>query len=248
MKKQNIKAWAALVWLGVWQLAALLVNREILLVSPLKVVWRLVELCATVDFWQSIAFSLCRIAGGFLLAAALGTLLAALAFHLPPLRDLLAPAMAAIKATPVASFIILALIWFSSRNLSVLISFLMVLPIIYTNVLGGLCAADPALNEMAGVFGIAPLRRARYVLLPQLAPYFRAGCSVALGLCWKAGIAAEVIGMPEGSIGEHLQQAKVYLETPDLLAWTVCIVALSALFEKIVLAAIDAGLKRLERM
>lgn len=248
MKKRGIRAWAVLLWLGIWQLAAMLVGRDILLVSPLKVAVRLAEMCITVDFWESIAFSLCRIAGGFILAAALGALLAALAFRFAPLGEFLSPAMSAVKATPVASFIILALIWFSSRNLSVLISFLMVLPIIYVNVLGGIRAADPALREMARVFAIPPLRRLRYVLLPQVAPYFRTGCSVALGLCWKAGIAAEVIGMPGGSIGQHLQQAKVYLETADLLAWTVTIVALSAAFERIVLLLLDRGLRCLERM
>ena len=245
MKKRGIRAWAVVLWLGIWQLAATLLGREILLASPLRVAVRLTEMCVTVDFWKSIAFSLQRIAGGFLLAAALG---AALAFRFRALRDFLSPAMQAIKATPVASFIILALIWFSSKNLSVLISFLMVLPIIYTNVLGGIRAADPALNEMARMFAIPPLRRLRYVLLPQIAPHFRTGCSVALGLCWKAGIAAEVIGMPGGSIGQHLQQAKVYLETADLLAWTVTIVALSAAFERIVLMLLDKSLRSLERM
>ena len=248
MKKQRIKPWAVLLWLGLWQLAAMAVGRDILLVSPAKVILRLMELGITALFWKSIAFSLCRIAAGFLLAAASGTLLAVLAHRFASLRDFLSPAMRAVKATPVASFIILALVWFSSRNLSLLISFLMVLPIIYTNVLGGIEDADPGLNEMARVFRIPPGRRLRYVLLPQVMPYFRAACSVALGLCWKAGIAAEVIGMPGGSIGEQLQQAKVYLDTPDLFAWTITIVLLSAVFERIVLALMDAVCRRLEGM
>lgn len=248
MKKHTIKPWAVVLWLLVWQLASMAVGKDILLVSPLKVLRRLAEMIVTAHFWQSILFSLCRIGFGFLLAASLGVLFAVLAHRFGWVRDFLSPVMRTVKSVPVASFIILALIWFSSRNLAVLISFLMVLPVIYTNVLGGIAACSRQMDEMAAVFRIPAMRRLRYVILPQVTPYFRTGCSIALGLCWKAGIAAEVIGMPDGSIGEQLQQAKVYLDTPDLFAWTITIVLLSVLFEKIVLKALDAGCRHLERM
>ena len=152
------------------------------------------------------------------------------------------------KTIPVASFIILALVWFSSRNLAVLISFLMVFPVIYTNVLNGIIQTDRELLEMAEVFSVAAGRRIRYIYLPQVMPYLRAGCSVALGLCWKSGIAAEVIGMPKGSIGERLQQAKVYLDTADLFAWTLVIVVVSLLFEWLFLWLLDRSTRAVERM
>ena len=146
--------------------------------------------------------------------------------------------MLAVRSVPVASFIILALIWFSSENLSVLISFLMVLPVIYVNVLGGIRCVDRQLLEMAQVFRIPKIRVVRYIYVPQVMPYFYTACSVSLGMCWKAGVAAEVIGMPKGSVGERLQQAKVYLDTPDLFAWTLVIVAASLVFEKAVLSVV----------
>lgn len=120
--------------------------------------------------------------------------------------------------------------------------------IIYTNVLAGIEAADRQLLEMAEVFLIPVGRRIRYIYLPQVIPFFRSGCMVALGLCWKSGIAAEVIGPPSGSIGEHLQQAKIYLDMPDLFAWTLVIVLVSLAFEKTVLALLSWTAKRLERM
>ncbi|MFR8023128.1 ABC transporter permease [Eisenbergiella massiliensis] len=163
-------------------------------------------------------------------------------------RDLLAPAMAAIKAVPVASFIILVLIWVPSRNLSVVISFLMVLPVIYTNVLGGILSTDRKLLEMAQVFRIPLFRRIRYIYLSQLLPYLRTGFSLSLGLCWKAGVAAEVIGIPKGSIGEKLYEAKVYLETPDLFSWTLVIVLISVIFEKLFLRFIDKTVALIEKM
>ena len=147
-----------------------------------------------------------------------------------------------------ASFIILVLIWVPSRNLSVVISFLMVFPVMYTNLLKGIESTDRNLLEMAQVFRISLPRRIRYIYVSQVLPFFRAGCSVALGLCWKAGIAAEVIGIPEQSIGEMLYNAKIYLNTPDLFAWTVVIVMISLLFEKLFLAGIDWCVAQLERM
>lgn len=245
---KKLRVWAVLFWLAVWQAGSMVIGREILLVSPLKTLLRLGQMTVTASFWLSIAFSFCRIAAGFLLAVTAGSILAALSFRFLRVRELLAPVILAMKTIPVASFIILALIWFSSRNLAVLISFLMVFPVIYTNVLAGIEAEDRELLEMAEVFGMSRLRRLRYIDIPQVFPFFRSGCEVALGLCWKSGIAAEVIGMPRGSIGERLQQAKVYLDTPDLFAWTLVIVAVSLLFEKAFLLALKRGIKTLERM
>ena len=242
------RAWAVIFWLLLWQVGAMAVNQRIILVSPLRVLARLAELAPTLEFWGAIGYSMVRITAGFLLGAAAGTLLAALSARFRRGEELLAPAFLAIKSIPVASFIILALILFSSRNLAVLISFLIVLPVLYANILGGIRAADRQLLEMARVFCIPAARRIRYVYLPQVFPYFRSACGSALGLCWKSGIAAEVIGMPDGSIGEQLQQAKIYLNTPDLFAWTLVIVLVSLAFEKVFLALLKRGEHALERM
>ena len=153
---------------------------------------------------------------------------------------LLAPGVAAAKTVPAASFIILALVWLDARTLPLFISGLMVFPPVYLNVLEGLRQRDPRLQEMARLFRVPFLRRLLGLDLPQVLPYFRASASLALGLCWKAGAAAEVIGLPPGTIGERLYMAKVYLQTPDLFAWTIVIVALSVLFERLFLALTDA--------
>lgn len=235
-EKHEIRLWAVLFWMIVWQFVSVWLDSDILLVSPVKVVRRLLQLMLTVPFWKAVCFTLLRIASGFLLAVAVGVVLAAAASRFARVQELLAPVMLAVKSVPVASFIILALIWFSSRNLSILISFLIVLPVIYTNVLSGIRSVDRQLLEMAQVFRIPGVCVVRYIYLPQIMPFFYSACSVALGMSWKAGVAAEVIGIPKGSVGERLQQAKVYLDTPDLFAWTLVIVTASLCFEKIVLS------------
>ena len=140
------------------------------------------------------------------------------------------------------------LIWVSPENLSVIISLLMVFPVIYTNVKDGIRSMDRNLTEMADLFAVPITLRIRYIYASQILPFFRAGCSLALGLCWKSGIAAEVIGLPENTIGENLYNAKIYLNTPDLFAWTLVIVVVSVLFERIFLRLIDLGVRRVERM
>lgn len=247
-RSESIRVWAVAFWLIIWQLGAMALNQSIILVSPVRVLVRLAQLIITADFWGAIAYSLCRIGLGFIAGIVFGTLLAALSAKFCHVEELLAPAMLAVRSIPVASFIILALILFSSRNLAVLISFFMVLPIIYSSVLEGIRTADHQLLEMAKLFRIPPQRCIRYVYLPQVMPYFRSACGSALGLCWKAGIAAEVIGMPRGSIGERLQQAKVYLDTPDLFAWTLVIVVISLVFEKVFMALMNACTVWLKRI
>ncbi len=236
---------AAVLALAVWQGAALLVGSPILLPSPVRVAARLAVLVPTADFWSVIGFSLLRIAGGFLLALVTATVLAFGAGRFSLLEILLRPYVLAIKSVPVASFIILALIWLRASQLSLFISFLMVFPVLYTNVLAGIRSADGQLLEMARVFRVPWKRRVRMLYLPAVEPFLLAGSATALGMSWKAGVAAEVIGVVGGSLGERLYDAKIYLMTADLLAWTVVIVALSAGFEKLILWLLGRAFRRI---
>ena len=199
---------------------------------------------AAAEFWQRIGFSAGRILLGFGLGAVSSVVLAVAAGRWAWVEALLAPVMQLVKATPVASFIILALVWVSGSSLSVLISFLMVLPVRYGAVRTGIGSVDVQLLEMAKVFRLPLGRRLRAIWLPAVLPAFRQGCSVALGICWKSGVAAEVIGLPDGSIGDALYRAKITLSTGELFAWTFVIILLSAVFEKLFLALLDRAVAR----
>lgn len=235
-KRYGLKLAVAVFWLLVWELLSLRIGEEIFLPSPGAVWSTLLELSATPDFWMTILYSSLRIITGFILAITAGILLAVFSYNSRIIRELISPAMRIIKAVPVASFIILVLLWVNKKNLSVIISFMMVLPLIYTSVVQGLQAADQKLLEMAKVFHLSPFKRITAVYLPAVLPYFISGVSVGIGFCWKSGIAAEVIGIPAGSIGERLYEAKLYLMTKELFAWTVVIIAISIVFEKVFLS------------
>ena len=242
----GVRLFAVCFWLLVWQLAAWAIDARIILVGPLEVLARLASLATTGEFWASVGLSLGRIALGLVAGIAAGVVLAVAASRARILRELLAPLVGALKAVPVASFVILVLLWVSSSSLSIVIAWIMAFPIVYANVLEGIEQTDPQLLEMADVFDVRPLDRLRLIYLSQVLPYFRVAVSLALGLSWKAGIAAEVIGLPDLTIGEHLYDAKVYLDTPDLFAWTVAIVVVSVALEALVGRALDAALARWE--
>ena len=242
--KTALRPWAVAFWLLVWQgasmaLATLYPHGHLLLASPLAALVRLGQLAVTAAFWRSIARSALHIFGGFLLSCAAAVVLAAPSARSRAVRELLAPLVAVVKAVPVVSFIILALVWLDAGSLPLFISALMVFPPVYLNVLAGIDSADPKLLEMARVFRVPFRRTLGGIWLPQVLPYFRAAVSLALGLCWKAGVAAEVIGLPAGTIGERLYTAKVYFQTPDLFAWTAMILAVSVLLERLFLAGVD---------
>lgn len=225
----------------------MIVDQSILLVSPIEVAVRMTTIWQTEGFLSSLWFSFCRIAGGFLLALAAGVLLAALSGRFSWVETALWPFMITVKTVPVASFIVICLIWLSAKNLSIFISFLIVLPVVYGNVLEGIKSEDRKMIEVGTVFGMPPLRRLLYIHMPQLKPFVLSACRTSLGMAWKAGVAAEIIGTPDGSIGKQLFYAKIYLDTDDLLCWTVIIVIISVLFEKLfmwLLKRCYAGLER----
>ena len=110
----------------------------------------------------------------------------------------------------------------------------MVLPIVAGNVLTGLRAADKDLLEVCKLYRFSFGKTVRTLYLPALMPYFLTAARTSLGLSWKAGIAAEVLCSLSASIGGQIYEAKVYLETPSLFAWTITVIFLSMLIESLI--------------
>ncbi len=239
---------AVAFWLAVWQAAAMAIGQEVFLVSPVQALRTLVQLLPRADFWQRVGFSSGRILLGFVLGAVVSVVLAVCAARWSAADALLAPVMQLVKATPVASFIILALVWVRGASLSVLISFLMVLPIVYTNLLDGFRATDEKLLEASSVFGMSHTARLRFIYLPQIKPFLISASKTAMGLAWKSGVAAELIGSPAGSVGEALYYTKLYIETADLFAWTVAIVLASVICEKAFCFLLRRAFERSEKL
>ena len=244
LRKLLPAAGAGLFWLAVWSLLAALVGKELLLPSPGQVLRCLVQLAAGAEFWRTVFRSIFRVLSGILAATVLGVLLAALTERSRVCRLLLAPLMTVVKSTPVASFIILALIWLGRDILPVVITGLMVLPVVWANVSAGIAGQEGKLLEMAAVYRMSRWGILRHITVPSVLPHFRAALSSALGLGWRAGIAAEVLTVPQLSIGKRIFEAKLYLETTELFAWTLTVILLSLLIERVLLRLVRAEPRR----
>ena len=226
---------ATLFWVAVWYLLACRMEQPLLLPSPEHVLRRWGELVVSAEFWRITLTSIGRILLGTAAAMVLGVALAVLTVASSLAHALIAPVMTLVQAAPVASFVILILLWVDRDFLPAIICAMMVLPVVWSNVCTGIRQTDRQLLEMAKVSKLSPLRVLRRIWVPSVMPYFRAACGSALGLGWKAGIAAEVLAVPKVAMGRMISDAKLYLLTEDLFAWTLTVVLLSLALQKLVL-------------
>lgn len=235
-------------WIGIWYAVALLVDQVILIPTPHTVVVTLWNLVCTTLFWQSVGISLLRISVGFIAALAVGCLLAVLTVRWTVFRTLFSPILHIIRAAPVASFIIIMLVWIRYQFVPVFISFLMVLPIVWLNVEQGIREIDPQLTEMSTLYRLSFSKRLFSLYFPSVKPFFLTAAVNGLGFAWKSGVAAEVICRPEFSIGKELQDAKIYFETPEVFAWTAVVVLLSLLLERLLVKVTNTYGRRKEKI
>lgn len=244
--RKNILMYAAVgaFWLGVWQLISMAIAQELLVPAPFAVLRVLWQDVMTLDFWQSVGTSMLRIAVGFILAALSGVLLAVVTVRLKVLRSVLSPLLHCIKSAPVASFIILALVWIPTDNLPIFICFLMVLPIVWSNVERGILETDEKLLEMARVYRLGKRQIFLHVQVPSVMPYLMTALTTSLGFAWKSGIAAEVICQPRFSIGRQLHIGRMHLETAEVFAWTAVVILMSVLLEYLLKKLVNVFSKR----
>lgn len=216
-----------LFWLAVWQLLYELVNRDVLIASPVQVAERIAVWCTQPKYWTIVGETIGRILLGFAAALLAGIALAAATAASAVFRALAAPLIRMVRAVPVASFIILVLVWVRTAYVPTLITFLTVVPIVWENLSRGITETDRDLLEMAQVYRLSVGKKLRWIYFPELLPYFASACSTGMGFAWKSGIAAEVIAVTRLSIGGQIYNAKIYLETADLFAWTAIVIAIS---------------------
>lgn len=224
-----------LLWIGIWHIASTSINNEIFLPSPKSVFnafWY--NLLPSKTFYKSLINSLYNIGLGFLIGALLGISFAIISSISNIIKAFISLPIKVVKSVPVASFVILSLLWFDASKLAIFVPALIVLPTIYINTLAGINQTNDKLLDMAKLFHISFPKRLFHIYIPCTIPYILSACSLAVGMAWKAGVAAEIIGLAKESIGNELYKAKLYFMTPELFAWTIVIVLLSILCEAFV--------------
>lgn len=218
-------------WLLIWSALSLAVGKEILLPSPFAVLKRLAVLSLSSEYWISCGMSLVRICAGLVTGTAVGVLLAAVCVRFKACDALFSPVLSVVRATPVASFIILALVWLGRGRVPAFTSFLMVLPVVSSSVIVAIKNVDTQLVEMMHTLRVPQRKVFTRLYIPSVLPSFAGAFKTSLGLAWKAGVAAEVLCTPKYSIGNSLYNSKIYLETAELFAWTATVIGLSMILE-----------------
>lgn len=225
------KKLSILFWIILWHIIALVLNREVYLPTPINTIKALFNIIQTKGFFISIFYTLFRVFTGFFISFLLGIILGLFSSFNRHIYDLLNPLVISVKSTPVISIIIIFLSWFKSGTVPIIITFLMCFPIIWTNVVEGVKNTDKLLVDMAKVYKVSKYNILKHIYLPSILPYIVSGSLTALGLGWKVAVAAEVLSQPNYSIGAHLYDSKIYLETESLFAWTLVVIILSFIFE-----------------
>ncbi len=233
-------------WTGIWAVAAAHVNKELLIPGPLVVVKRLGTLVTEKAFWLKTGVSFLRVFAGFATGCLAGTLLAVLATVFDMADAVITPFIRILRSTPVTSFIILVMLWLSYTYVPVMIASLLVAPVIFMNLREGLTETDRKLLEVAKMFRFGKLKTVKTVYIPSVMPYFVSAAVTSVGLAWKVGIAAEVLCLPSNSIGREIYYSKLYLETPDLFAWTLVVIVFSFCLEKLLGILVKKNKKNLK--
>lgn len=233
-KEILVKLAVLLFWLGVWQGVFTAVNNELLLSSPKQVLFKMAQLATQSSFWQSVGITFFRIAAGYVLGVSCAVLLCVITIRFRVFYELFSPVIKTVRSAPVASFIILALVWIKKDYVPVFIVFLIVMPVVWQGISDAVLHAPKALCEAAQIYRFSYFKKLKTVYLQSALPAFESSCITALGLSWKSGVAAEVLAVPVRSIGYNLYISKINLETDELFAWTAVVVLLSILFEKLI--------------
>lgn len=244
MKKLLLTVIIPVVLIAVlWEIASVIVSSPLILPSPLDVMKSIARLCKTSVFWQHIFYTLIRTFTAFSISIFTAVILGSLSGLSSSADAVLKLPMSIIKATPVVSFILLALFWFTSSQVPVFVSVLMTIPVLTSSVSLGIKKTDPKLLEMAHTYGLSPLKIIGHIYIPSIIPSFASGSLAAFGLSWKVVVAAEVISLPRYASGSALQTAKVHLETADVFSISICVIALSFICELLFSHAVSLLLK-----
>lgn len=231
-------------WFFIWELFTRLVDNSFLLVGPVEAFRHIFLLMEKAAFFRILSFSSFRILSAYFLAFILALTLALFSYRHKFFENLIQPPLFLLRSLPVASFVIILLFFIGRANLSFFISFWMSFPIFYFNFLEGLKKLDQDVLEMARVFRFSPWNRFRYILIPGIYPQMLSSAKLAMGLSWKSGIAAELIGQVRNSIGYQLMEAKVSLDMGEVFAWSIIMIALSKSFELLVLYVLKKGFSK----
>lgn len=234
-----IKLLALFFWLALWQLVSAIAGNSLILPSPVETFKIMGQVIVEPGFFVVLGMTLLRVFSGVIISVILGMIFGFIGSVSPVFRGIMDPFVTIIRTVPVVSVIILINLWVAAGWVPLIIAFLICFPIAWTNTLEGIANVSPGLLKMAKVYRVPFKRVVQDIYIPSLKPYFAAALINAIGMGWKATVTAEVLANALPSVGMNLYYAKIYLETPELFAWTAIIIICSYGIEKITKYLLD---------
>lgn len=233
MKPAFYYALSAALIAVIWESAATAIASPLILPHPGAVVKALCAAAATASFWQNVLATLARVFVSFFIAAAAGTATGILHGTIPAVRHILALPLAVVRATPIVSFILIAIFIFKSSAVPVIAAVLMTLPVMTESVSASLSLSedDKKKLEMARIYRLTANQKIKYIFFPNMSRHIAAALVSSFGMTWKVVAAGEVLSVPKKALGSLLYTAQVHLESETVYATSLAIVVLSFAFE-----------------
>lgn len=217
-----------------WQLLSWQMAQPQLIPSFPDLIRALLRLVYSPGFLVSIGTTCLRACVGLLLSLAAASITAFLLNRSEAIRFLFMPWLSLLRSVPVISFILLALIFLNPEMIPLLIAFLTMYPLLTENLLKGLMNRRDSWKILARQFHLNAWNRLFQINYPQLKPYLFSGLASAVGFGWRAIIMGEVLSQCVDGIGKRMKEAQVFIDVPELIAWTLVAIVLSWLTDKLI--------------
>ncbi len=232
------------IFIAAWHILSAAMNAPLILPPPSAVFKTAVKLCALPSFWNDFLATILRCFISFIISLIFGALLGVVCGLFENIKAFSAFPLAVIRTTPVVSFILLALFWFKSSTIPIFVSVLMTFPVMVTAVSTGFEKTDEKLLNMAKVYAFTKWQIFKFLKIPSVLPFFLTGAVSTFGLTWKVVAAGEVLCLPKRGAGTLLYTAQVHLETSEVLAVSLLLVAVSFLLEKLFALCVSLFIRR----
>jgi len=219
-------------------------NAADILPSPLVVLQRIgVEAQSGDLFYHSFA-TLMRVFCAFVLALVLGSSLGIFMGMHKTSDRFFDPWLVLFLNIPALVIIVLCYIWIGLGEVAAIIAVAInKLPNVAVTMREGARALDQNLMEMAKLYRLTSYKKIRYVVLPQLSPYFMASSRSGLALVWKIVLVVELLGRSNG-VGFQLHLFFQLFDVAGIMAYSLVFILIIALIEHLIMRPMDHHLNK----
>lgn len=229
--------------IGIWWLASLRIPHYIL-PGPPRVYAAFRLIIDNGDLWVNLGITLERVCIGFALAALVSVPFGIMLGAIRRLGEFFEPVLPVLNTVSSAIWAIFAILWFGISNATtIFVVFMTAMPLIITNVWQGTRSVNADFIELAHTLRMPARKVMVKIYLPTILPYFFSGARLAFGFGWRVSLVAETLGASSG-VGYRLRQAADLIQTDQVFAWTITMIAMMAALEMGVLKPLENHLFR----